>query len=344
MTVAEGAQAHWQPSPLPWQRVDFDALAERHKDSRLPHALLLTGPEGIGKSWFAAAVLAGLVCTESGYLQPCGRCAGCQQARAGSHGDVRWLSVPTDPKKKSIGIDQIRDAIGFLQKTAAYGERKVLVVAPAEAMTAQAANALLKTLEEPSGSSLIMLVADRPWLLPITVRSRCQQLVLPVPEMAAQQRWLLDAGLPAEDIPELIRLSAARPLRALALADPARRAEAQELWEIWYALLTAKLPSQSAYERLSNIDLSQALSMLQQLLEHELKQMEGQRLRGVGRAYLWLYQCVAELLVKIRFGATPARDVVLANLCLAAAPSPAAERHIGIVSLAEALGISAYNV
>ena len=109
--------------------------------------------------------------------------------KAGSHGDFRWLAP--EEGKRAIGIDAVRAAVGFVQKTAAYGTRKVLLIEPAEAMTAQAANALLKTLEEPPGSSVILLVSSQAGALIATVRSRCQSIVVAPPGPDQAQEWLM---------------------------------------------------------------------------------------------------------------------------------------------------------
>lgn len=318
MAEATRTSTHWQSGPLPWQRQQMDRLAEQHRQGRLPHALLLAGPEGIGKTWFAAAVSAGLLCSEARQMQPCGRCDACQQAMAGSHGDQRWVEVLADKDKKAIGIDQVRDAITFVQKTAGYGQRKVLVVNPAEKMTVAAANALLKTLEEPSADTLLILVSHQPWLLPITVRSRCQQWAMPSPEDDQLRRWLTDAGVATEALDDLIRLGGGRPLSALAMADLERREQREKMDAVWQALLSGRAAGPGASESLKNIPPETALQALQQRLEFELRTMDVDPLKRRGTRLLLLHRLVGNLLKRMRSGANPGRDVLIDNVCSAA--------------------------
>lgn len=342
MSSADLQEKHWQSGPLPWQREAFERLDAQYRRGRLPHALLLTGPASIGKAWFAEAVLAGLLCGDRPGLSACGRCDGCQQAIAGSHGDLRWVRILNERDKKSIGIDQIRTAIEFVQKTAAYGAHKVLVIAKAGKMTTAAANALLKTLEEPSDDTLLVLVSHQPWLLPITVRSRCQQLVLAAPAHEQQVGWLIDAGVGEQDARALTQLAPGQPLGALALADPGLRAEYEQLNNIWQSLLSGSSGAEAAIDALRKVELSEALVVLQRLIERRVRNMTAAELRGAGGASLLLHRIVSRLLNRLTAGVTPARDVVVANICRAVEASVSTPPdHHGLESLADALGILA---
>ncbi|MEE4202126.1 MAG: DNA polymerase III subunit delta' [Halieaceae bacterium] len=340
MSGSDVQEKHWQSGPLPWQRGLFDQLDAQHRLARLPHALLLSGPASIGKVWFAEAVLAGLMCSERKGLSACGRCDGCQQAMAGSHGDLRWVRILTEREKKSIGIDQVRDAIDFVQKTAAYGAYKVLVIAPAEAMTTAAANALLKTLEEPSAQTLLLLVSHQPWLLPITVRSRCQQMVLPAPDNERQCSWLVDAGLSMQEAENLTQLVPGKPLAALSLTDEALRRDFEQLNTIWEGVLNGAHGAEATIESLRKVELKEALVSLQGLVERRVRVMSATSLQNEGRATLLLHRIVSRLLNRLNAGVTPARDVVVANVCRAAQAAVAMPPdHNSLESLADVLGI-----
>lgn len=104
------------------------------------------------------------------------------------HADLRWITTPED--KQSIGIEQIRALVGELSLTSYEGAGKVAVIEPANGMTVNAANSLLKTLEEPPGDTLLILVADRVGHLPATIFSRCQRIDFPVPSEDVALHWL----------------------------------------------------------------------------------------------------------------------------------------------------------
>jgi DNA polymerase-3 subunit delta' len=195
----------------PWHSTDFDVLLARAE--RLPHALLLRGREGIGKLAFAEALARALLCENrrSG-KRACGHCAGCTWMEQGSHPDFRRLepailSESREPEEGSerkpsleIRIEQVREIAGFIAMTAHRGGPKVVLIHPAETLNVNAANALLKNLEEPPAQTFFLLVAHR-WhqLLP-TIRSRCEQVVLAPPAPDAARGWLAEQKLRDADL------------------------------------------------------------------------------------------------------------------------------------------------
>ncbi len=183
--------------------------------ARLPHALLLHGPAGLGKEAFARRLAAGLLCGRpASGLAPCGRCHGCQLMVAGTHPDLMW--VAPEENRRGIVIDQVRALGAWLALTPHTATRKLAVVCPAEGMNLNAANSLLKILEEPPSGSLLLLVSHQPGRLPATVRSRCHKLAFMIPEHGSALTWLEHRVEAAAGL--LLGLAGGAPLRAQALA------------------------------------------------------------------------------------------------------------------------------
>ena len=181
----------------------------------MPHGLLLAGPAGLGKPQFARQLAEFVMCQDKEPGQkPCGDCKGCALMKGGSHPDFRWESVPED--RKTIGIDQARDIVAWMRMTSFQSGYKVVVFDDADMVTLEAANSLLKTLEEPAGASLLMLISKRPDALLATIRSRCQLVRFSRPEREAALRWLKTQN-EGVDWPRLLFLANGAPLRALAM-------------------------------------------------------------------------------------------------------------------------------
>ena len=156
---------------LPWQQEQWLQLVGRRERLSLPHALLLTGPAGVGKRQFAARLAAALVCEQEAIsAQPCGACRACGLAGSGTHPDIHWLEP--EEEGKAIRIDAVRALIGRTTLTTQARGSRVFLISPAHAMNRAAANALLKTLEEPTASSNLVLVSSQPHLLAATADGR----------------------------------------------------------------------------------------------------------------------------------------------------------------------------
>jgi DNA polymerase-3 subunit delta' len=178
----------------PWLEPGRQLVANALLQGRLPHGLLLTGPDGLGKARLVEAITAQLLC-QSATLEAgaCGHCDACAQLAAGSHPD--YLTVGIEEDASVIKVDQIRALGEQLSLSSHQGGYKVAVINPADLMNINAQNSLLKTLEEPSDNTVLLLVSERPSQLQATVRSRCQQIRLEVPEQDMALRWLGKQGL-----------------------------------------------------------------------------------------------------------------------------------------------------
>ena len=191
---------------LPWLHHFTERWRASESHGRAPHALLLLGAPGSGKrcaaAWLARGRL-GLRALESEPQYP---------LTIPQHADLRWIS-PTD-NKQSVGIEQIRELVADLSLTSYAGGSKVAVIDPANAMTANAANSLLKTLEEPSGDALLILIADRVGRLPATIFSRCQRVRVPLPTEVDSLLWL-DKLHSSTSWPAALRAAGNAPLAAV---------------------------------------------------------------------------------------------------------------------------------
>ena len=208
----------------------------------LPHALLLHGQEGIGKAQLARHFAGALLCEAP---RPdgdaCGECSACGWFAQSNHPDFRLLAPEADedsPEGRSAGrgetkskasrdirIQQVRALAEFLSVGAHRAGRKVVLVTPADALNVPAANALLKTLEEPPGDTVFLLVSGRADVLPATIRSRCVSIGIPMPDPGAALDWLSgrDGVDPAQAKAALLAAGGA-PLRAALLAEPSQTA------------------------------------------------------------------------------------------------------------------------
>ncbi|MBB3101858.1 DNA polymerase III subunit delta' [Azomonas macrocytogenes] len=197
-----------------WQAGLWQRLAGR---SQHAHAYLLHGPTGIGKRDLAERLMALLLCQQPQNHAPCGQCKACLLLAAGTHPDL-FILEPEDVDKV-IRVDQVRELVDFVAQTPQLGGRKVVLLEPAEAMNLNAANALLKSLEEPSGNTQLLLVSHQPSRLLPTIRSRCIQQACPLPRTGESLAWLATSlpELSVEERETLLQLAAGSPLLAFKL-------------------------------------------------------------------------------------------------------------------------------
>ena len=199
----------------PWQRAAWSQLRQRVESNRLPHALLLCGPEGLGKRAMAQRLGQLLLCQAPREGMPCGVCDSCQLVQAGNHPDL-YLVEPEEGSK-TIKVDAVRELSRSLGLKSQYGGRRVGLITPAERMTVNAANSLLKTLEEPPEDAVLVLVSHHPAGLPATIRSRCQMQTIPAPDVTAAAEWLEEQG--ASGAEGLLGLVGNAPLAAMRLHE-----------------------------------------------------------------------------------------------------------------------------
>lgn len=271
-------------APYPWQNSDWKRLHELRL--RLPHALLFKGGQGIGKFDLALSFARTLLCEQpDAQGMACQQCSSCHWFAQGSHPDFRLLRPEADSieaadagevvesgssKKASkiIKVEQLRALEDFFTQTAHQGRHRVVLIYPAESMPMAAANALLKTLEEPGKGLIFLLVTHKPQQLLPTILSRCLSFAVTQPDAASAQRWLAEQGVaqPAE----MLAQAGFVPLLALELSSQDKGAVRSILLDAlvqqggfdWLALA----------EKLQRTELPQVVHGLQQWC-HDLASM-----------------------------------------------------------------------
>lgn len=244
----------------PWQSSTWERLVRQRE--RLHHALLVHGPAGIGKLALAERFAQFLLCESPGGIsRPCGACDGCRWYLAGSHPDFRRLEpealarrAPAEDEAESaapaatkgakpsqeIKVDQVRALDGFLNLRSHRGQRRIVLVHPAEAMNASSSNALLKALEEPQPGAHFILVSHRPARLLATIRSRCAAVPMALPERELARTWLKEQGVPEAE--GWLAFAGGAPLHALVYAA----ADASPVAGMWAALKARDLDTMQA--------------------------------------------------------------------------------------------------
>lgn len=213
------------PTPYPWHAAAWQRVASSLARGQLAHALLVHAEGGMHKLEFGRTLARGLLCASPAAGLPCGDCRQCALLAAGNHPDY----IEVQPVESAqIRIDQVRELSARLALRPQVAQRQVALLWPAEAMNVAAANALLKTLEEPAGDTHLLLLAERLGRLPATIRSRCQRLPLARVEGPAV----------VTEVARMAEVESARAQAALAYAggDP-EQALAVLAAEPWKALL-----------------------------------------------------------------------------------------------------------
>jgi DNA polymerase III subunit delta' len=201
-----------------WQQQNWQHLIARYRKDNLPHAMLFTGAVGLGKFLFATKFGQFLLCTNNQRNDfACGKCTSCVLFAANNHPD--FVLVQPEDSGKAIKVEQIRLVIEEIANTSHQGGVRVVVINTADAMNIASANALLKTLEEPLGDVVIILVSARQFALPATIISRCQKIEFAVPLLNTATDWLVKEHgyTSSSEVRIALNLAQNAPLQALSL-------------------------------------------------------------------------------------------------------------------------------
>lgn len=245
---------------LPWQHNQWQRLQTAYAQQHLPHAVLLRGPAHTGKQAFAIAIARWLLCQTPGVTAACGQCKACHLLQAGTHPDL--LMVQPEEPGKAIKVEQIRELVAFCANSAQFDGYKVVVISPAEGLNNNAANALLKSLEEPGQRTLMLLVSHQSGGLMATLTSRCQALEFPMPSESDVTQWLLPTVNDPTAVAQLIAASNGAPLLAKQFYENDGLTLRAQTQKHWLGLITQELDPVSVAAQWSDIDLPLLLDWL----------------------------------------------------------------------------------
>lgn len=215
----------------PWQTAEWKTLQTSESSGRLAHAYLLEGLPGLGKLDFAKAFAYWMLCEQRHDNAACGECRSCSLLNAGSHPD--FTLVMPEEEGKMIRVDWIRELNELVITTPQVAARRVVIISPAEAMNRAAANALLKTLEEPPGETFFLLVSSALEKLLPTIRSRCQWLHFSAPDRQQALEWLTLQTMRTNDCERALQLSGGAPLLALNLLESDGLSKREAWFNAW---------------------------------------------------------------------------------------------------------------
>ena len=259
-------------STMPWHEEHWSRLQARRERDAMPHALLLCGPAGLGKREFMHHFAQGLLCQQPSHGEPCGHCRSCLLFAAGTHPDYAVLSYglrKDGVQRSEIVVDQIRELSARLAMNSQFGGWQVASIDPADAMNPAAANALLKTLEEPAAQTMLILLADAPWRLPQTIRSRCQRIEFHMPATADALAWLQAEGV--RDAAGALAAAGGNPGLARAWAGEGALERRQEVRKDLAALAAGRGQPTDVVKRWLDSEPAQRLWFAAQVTADEIK-------------------------------------------------------------------------
>lgn len=300
---------------LPWQFGTWEKLAWQLGEGRLPHALLLVGSPGVGKARFARALAQRLLCLSPEGDAACGHCRGCELNLAGHHPD--FMLIEPEQAGKVIKVDQIREVVEFAAKTAQQGGARVVILDPADALNANAANALLKCLEEPGRDAFFLLVSSRPSAVLPTIRSRCQRVLFHDPAPHQAQQWL-GGVLGNEERAATLLATGVQPLRALAWENEQQFALRDQAARVLRGVAGRSLNPLTGANQLAEANLVDALYWLLAAIRDAIRQgvQSGEDTLASPEVLFTAFEAVVDATRMARSGANPNAQLLLEQLLM----------------------------
>ncbi|MCL5975548.1 MAG: DNA polymerase III subunit delta' [Gammaproteobacteria bacterium] len=258
---------------FPWQQTLWQYVVARVEQQRMPHAILLTGVAGLGKTLFAAKMAESLLCqSPDEQFMACGHCHSCQLMQAGNHPD--HLTIRAEEAGKSIKIEQIRALKEKQSLTPSIAQWKTVIIEAADSMTNSAANSLLKLLEEPQNNTILILTTDAVHRLPVTIRSRCQQMHLSAPDYSITLPWLESQGISTDtdQLHKLASLTLDAPFAIVHALETNEWQSYQQLQQDFDLLLQQRVNPVHMASQWQQYDLLKVMHQLLSTIKIRLKQ------------------------------------------------------------------------
>ena len=246
-------------APFSWQQQQWHQILGQFRANRLAHSTLVWGESGLGKVEFINSFSRLMLCQQPTAERACGSCKSCLLVKNNSHPDLQVIAP--EAGSKEIKIDQVRAVTDFVNRTSHAGGAKIAIIDRAHRLNISSANALLKTLEEPSNNTYLFLITNLPGRLKPTIRSRCQRLQFTVPTTAICRDWL-SGRLQADVIDSAVQAASNRPLLALELASSGAVTNRQEFIAALTELSRARAPIQAPVNLANKMGESAAIEYL----------------------------------------------------------------------------------
>lgn len=281
---------------FPWQQDAWQHVVDRVEQQRLPHAILLSGVAGLGKNQFATKIVESLLCLAvNAQFHACGICHSCQLMQAGNHPD--HLTIRSEEVGKSIKIEQIRALKDKQSLTPSIAQWKTVIIESADVMTNGAANSLLKLLEEPQNNTILLLTTNAVHRLPITIRSRCQQLQVLAPDYQTTLQWLKSQSISttAEQLQNLSSFTLDAPLKIVRALESNEWQEYQQIQNDFDQLLKQQVNPVQLAMQWQQLDLVKVMQQLLSTIKNRLKQhYSGYAELCKAQQYWQIVDCIVE--------------------------------------------------
>ena len=279
----------------PWQTTQWQFFSQQKQQQRLPHAIVLTGVDGLGKQVFAEQMVATLLCENDNASEPCGKCHSCQLFMAGSHPD--HTIIEPEESGKQIKIEQIRRLKDKQQLTPTVAKWKTVIIFPADSMNINSNNSLLKLLEEPQNNTLLVLITAKPEYLPITILSRCQKITLSAPNKDESINWVQQQGsFDGAIVDQLIPLAKGAPLAVIKMLQADILPQIQQIEADFKSLLHGQVNPVMMAKDWQQYDLNMLFNHLQNLVKKNIITLQKQdNTKGTKRSW-HIYDCIITII------------------------------------------------
>lgn len=258
---------------FPWQQALWRHVVTRIEQQRMPHAVLLTGVAGLGKTQFATKMAESLLCLATDdQFHACGVCHSCQIMQVGNHPD--HLTIRSEEAGKSIKIEQIRALKEKQSLTPSVAKWKTVVIESADSMTNSAANSLLKLLEEPQNNTILILTTNAVHRLPVTIRSRCQQMHISAPDYSITLQWLDSQGITSDagQLQKISSLTQDAPFAIVKALESNEWQTYQQVQQDFEQLLQQQVNPVQLANQWQQYDLVKVMHQLLSVIKTRLKQ------------------------------------------------------------------------